>query len=162
MTRRKNRPASSTSLVLVVDDNPEIRELLTQYLIRSGLIAVPVPNGAHAAIMCETLKPDLILVDLVQPDLEALALIERLKAQRGRTPLVVISAWLDSDRDALCRAAGADDVLPKPLDLGDLGRTLSRLLRSRRSAGLDSRGRWRPDGGRPYLPQPASDPRPAP
>jgi DNA-binding response OmpR family regulator len=130
--RRRGQPISAANLVLVVGDHPEIRELLTQYLIRSGLIAVPVPDGAQAAIMCETLRPDLILVDLMLPDLDGLMLIRRLKAQYARAPLVVISARLNSGREVECRTAGADDVLPKPLNLRRLGRTLSRLLRSPR------------------------------
>jgi DNA-binding response OmpR family regulator len=128
--RRRGEPMSSTNVVVVVNDHPELRELLTRYVIRSGLIAVPVPDGAQAAIMCETLKPDLILVDLMLPHFDGLALIGRLRAQCAGTPLVVIASRLDSDRDAQCRTAGADDVLPKPLDLTHLGRTLSRLLHS--------------------------------
>jgi DNA-binding response OmpR family regulator len=114
---------------MLVDEHAEVRELLAQYLIMHGLIPMPVPDGAHALVVGETLVPDAVLFDLPLPDTEGLALIGHIKAQHPSTPLVVISGWHKPEGDALCRARGADDVLPKPIDLKRLGQTLTRLLR---------------------------------
>jgi DNA-binding response OmpR family regulator len=120
---------SATKMVLIVDDNAEIRELFTQFLIRKNLIPIPVPDGAHAQVVCAALAPDAVLLDLVLPDTDGLALIHHIKAQRPATPLVIISGWLDDDLEARCREEGADDVLPKPINLNRLGQILARLLR---------------------------------
>lgn len=125
---------SPLKIVLLVDEHAEIREILTQYLVRQGLIPMPVPDGAHALVVGETLVPDAVLCDLALPDTEGIALIGRIKAQHPGTPLIVISGWLEAKGDRLCRAKGADDVLPKPIDLKRLGQTLARLLRVSRGA----------------------------
>jgi CheY-like chemotaxis protein len=117
-------------MVLVVDDEAEIREILAQYLIRIGLIPIPVPNGAHAQVVCKTLAPDAVLLDLGRLDTDRLALIRQIKTQRPGTPVVVMmSGLLDGKREAQCRAEGADALLPKPIDLKHLGQVLARLLR---------------------------------
>jgi DNA-binding response OmpR family regulator len=115
-------------MVLVVEGEPEIRELLTVYLIRQSLISIPVPDGAHALVVCKTLAPDAVLLDLELIDTDSVALILQLKRQRPGTPLVVIAGALDTERETQCRAEGADDVLPKPIDLKRLGQILARLL----------------------------------
>jgi DNA-binding response OmpR family regulator len=116
-------------MVLVVDDNAEIRDFLTQFLLRKDFIPIPVPDGAHAQVVCGALAPDAVLLDLVLPDTDGLALIRHIKAQRPDTSLVIISGWLDDELKARCREEGADDVLTKPINLNRLAQILVRLLR---------------------------------
>jgi two-component system nitrogen regulation response regulator GlnG len=127
---------TTIKMVQVVVERAEIREILTQYLVRQGLISIPVSDGAHAQVVCETVAPDAVLLDLALPNPGSLALIAHIKARHPGVPLVVISGLLEGERAAQCRAKGADDVLPKPIDLTRLGQILARLL------GL-------PHGGRP-------------
>jgi CheY-like chemotaxis protein len=116
-------------MVLVVDDRVEVRELLVQFLQSLGFIAVPAHDGASAEVICETLRPDLILLDLVLPDVDGTGLIQRFKQQRPDTSVVVISGNVTDEWDRLCRSLGADEVLQKPINLKDLERVLLRLLR---------------------------------
>jgi DNA-binding response OmpR family regulator len=112
--------------VLVVSESAEIRETLTHYLIRQDLIAMPAHNGAQALAVCETVLPHAVLVDVALPDLERLALIGHVKAQRPRSALVVVfSDSAGEGREAQRRANDADYVLPKPIELEALGRILA-------------------------------------
>lgn len=127
---RASYPGRSTiRIVLLVAEDPEIREALTHYLIRQDLIPMPVPNAAQALVVCETVAPDVVLLDLELPHPESLALIRHIKAQLPETQLVVIAAA--GERGARCRATSADDVLPRPINLERLGQILVRRLQLR-------------------------------
>lgn len=119
---------STIKIVLLVGEDAEIREILTHYLIRQDLIPMPVPNAAQALVVCETVAPDVVLLDLALPDPESLALIGHIKARRPGIPLVVISGSPVAEWEARCRAKGADDVLPRPIHLERLGQILARRL----------------------------------
>jgi len=120
-----------TKVILVVDDCAEIRDLLTQFLRGDGFVVIPVPDGASALVLAEKLHLDLMLLDLMLEDGNAINIIPDLKQRLPTTPLVIVSGYLSTETEKRCRDLGADDVVSKPINLKDLQATIFRLLRLR-------------------------------
>ncbi|MDO9412066.1 MAG: adenylate/guanylate cyclase domain-containing protein [Pseudolabrys sp.] len=104
--------------ILVVDDNASNRDVLERRLVREGHRIVTAENGAIALALCEEQDFDLILLDLIMPEIGGYEVLQRLKAsERNRhIPVIVISALDEIDSIIRCIEAGAEDYLPKPFD----------------------------------------------
>ncbi len=130
----RERPRE-TGRILVVDDNASNRGLLLRRLEREGHEAVEARSGRQALKLLEGEEVDLILLDLMMPDMNGLQVLERLKAHerlRG-IPVIMISGLQDTASVVRCIEAGAEDYLPKPCD--------QVLLRARINACLE-RKHW--------------------
>jgi CheY-like chemotaxis protein len=103
--------------VLVVDDDPSIRELLSTALEDDGYEVVPARNGEDALSVCERWRPDVIVLDLMMPVMDGWTFAKRLH-ETDDIPIVVLSAANDLERHA--KALGATDVVGKPFDLDQL------------------------------------------
>lgn len=105
--------------VLVVDDDPEIRETLKEFLTSEGFRVRCAESAFDAIAMLCAEAPDVILLDLKLPDLEGHFVISRVCANSEwfDVPIIVISACADQDNRALAKALGARDYLMKPFDL---------------------------------------------
>jgi len=104
--------------VLVVDDEAGNRDLLARRLQREGY-AVVAAGGGHEALAVVAREPvDVVLLDVMMPDLDGLAVLERLKADAATrdVPVIMISALDDLRAIAQCIEAGALDYLPKPFE----------------------------------------------
>ncbi len=114
---RRPRPITSGSL-LIVDDNAENRDILTLLLERQGYTVASAINGQQALSMAEQEPFDLILLDMVMPDMDGYAVLQHLKSSETlRTiPVIVVSALDDLDRTVHCIELGAEDYLGKPFD----------------------------------------------
>jgi DNA-binding response OmpR family regulator len=117
---------------LVVDDERDFRHLMSMFLARSGLpIDVEaVVNGAEALRHIETIVPDLILLDVMMPEMDGIECCRRLRAdQRTRDVPVLMLTALDEAADRTRGfLAGADDYLAKPFDRGELLARVRRIL----------------------------------
>ena len=125
-------PAPSR-LVLLVEDQPDLRGLLSDYLLSRGLVPVPAGGSAHAEVVCQALAPDVVLIDLPLLDGDGAALIRHIKARRPEVAIVVCTRP-DPEREARYRSEGADEIVGRPLDLMALDRTLGRLAPWQRPA----------------------------
>jgi class 3 adenylate cyclase/ActR/RegA family two-component response regulator len=125
-----------TGRILVVDDNASNRGLLLRRLEREGHQVVEARSGRQALQILDTEEVDLILLDLMMPDMNGLQVLERLKGnERLRDiPVIMISGLQETGSVIRCIEAGAEDYLPKPFD--------QVLLRARIHACLE-RKRWR-------------------
>ena len=134
-----------TGRILVVDDNASNRGLLLRRLEREGHQAIEARSGRQALQILDTEEIDLILLDLMMPDMNGLQVLERLKGnERLRDiPVIMISGLQETDSVIRCIGAGAEDYLPKPFD--------QVLLRARINACVE-RKRWH-DRERGYLAQ---------
>jgi adenylate cyclase len=104
--------------ILVVDDNASNRDLLGRQLARAGH-TVADAEGGHAALAKAAAEPfDLILLDMMMPDISGYEVLQRLKAQPSTVdvPVIMISALDDLDSVMRCIEAGAVDYLRKPFD----------------------------------------------
>ncbi len=121
---------SEGALVLVVDDEIQIRRFLRISLEANGYAVEEAENGQEAVIKAARLRPDLIILDLGLPDLDGLDVIKRLR-EWSQVPVIILSVR-DADRDKVALLdAGADDYLTKPFSVDEL---LARMRTAQRHA----------------------------
>ena len=127
-------PAPATDRVLLVDDDREIRELVTAYLGKNGVRVVGVPTGRHMHAALEKDGPfDLIVLDVMLPGDDGLALCRDLRAGRHHaTPILMLTARGDETDRILGLEMGADDYLAKPFSPRELLARLRAVLRRTR------------------------------
>jgi adenylate cyclase len=104
--------------ILVVDDNESNRDLLARQLTRDGHTIALAANGTEALELVGSRPFDLVLLDLMMPDISGYEVLLRLKAEPGTRdiPVIMISALDEMDSIVRCIEAGAIDYLPKPFD----------------------------------------------
>ncbi len=117
--------------ILVVDDTPENLEIMTMRLQRHGYDIVTAIDGEDALEKVRTLLPDLILLDIMMPKLDGIAVTKRLKADTSLPfiPIVLLTAKADSKDMIEGLDAGGDDYLTKPVDHGPLVARVRSMLR---------------------------------
>jgi class 3 adenylate cyclase len=136
-------PPHETGRILVVDDNASNRDLLFRRLSHDGHQVARADSGGRALEIVQVESFDLILLDLLMPDLNGFQVLQRLKADERLhdVPVIMISGLQEVDSAIRCIEAGAEDFLTKPFN--------PVLLRARISACLE-RKRWR-DRERRYI-----------
>ena len=125
------REAAQSSRILIVDDNASNRDVLERRLVREGHQVATATNGATALELVVGEKFDLILLDLIMPEMSGFEVLRRLKASEhtSHIPVIVISALDELDSVVRCIEAGAEDYLTKPFN--------PILLRARIGASLE-------------------------
>jgi signal transduction histidine kinase len=138
--------------VLVVDDVLENRAVLVAALEGAGFDVHQAGNGLTGVASAQSLRPDIILMDLVMPDMDGIQAIQRLRTLPGFavTPIVAVSASATPEVEARTLAAGANAFVAKPVNLKALMQVVSSQLRA---AGADSAPMAR--GGQPAVLTPA-------
>ena len=117
--------------ILIVDDDRDIRELLTAYLVKNGLRATAVPTGRHMRMALETSGPfDLVILDLMLPGEDGIALCRDLRAGKHKAlPILMLTARNDEADRILGLEMGADDYLAKPFAARELLARIRSVLR---------------------------------
>ena len=107
-----------TGTVLVVDDNEVNRDMLSRRLERQGHTVRLAGNGRHALAMLQSEPVDLVLLDILMPELDGFETLKQLKANDAlrHTPVIMLSALDELDSVVRCIEAGAEDYLPKPFN----------------------------------------------
>jgi DNA-binding response OmpR family regulator len=127
-------PTDGSATVLVVDDDRTVAEVVVTYLERAGLRAVHVGDGASALATFDAESPDLVVLDLMLPDLDGLEVCRRLRV-RSHVPVIMLTALGDEVDRVLGLEVGADDYVTKPFSPRELVlRVQSVLRRSARNA----------------------------
>ncbi len=120
MKRSERRGQKLDSQVLVVDDEPDIRELLELTLIKMGLGVVAVESISAAKERLEKDRFALCLTDMRLPDGEGLELVRHIAGMRGDLPVAVITAYGSAENAVAALKAGAFDYVSKPVGLEQL------------------------------------------
>lgn len=119
--------------ILVVDDDPSIREILSIQLTRLGYVVTTAGDGLEAVSAFETAAPDAILMDLMMPRLDGLASCQKIRAVEKktgakRTPVLFLTAR-DSTHDKTSAAlSGGDQFVPKPVSIQELSERLEAVF----------------------------------
>ena len=111
--------------VLVVDDDPDIRDLLVSVLIDDGYEAMSAKNGRDALAVLDRWPADVVVLDLMMPVMDGWTFAERMR-EKWSIPIVVLSAAGDLARQAT--RVGAADVVPKPFDIEMLLPRIARVV----------------------------------
>jgi CheY-like chemotaxis protein len=117
--------------VLVVDDFPDGRELVAEYLAFRGFVVHVACDGAEALVIARKVRPEIVLMDLSMPGIDGWQAARTLKndpATQAITVIAVTAHALEAETEA-ARAAGCDGVICKPFDLATLADALPRVLK---------------------------------
>src|SRR2546421_10975723 len=127
--------------VLVVDDEPNIRELVQVALKFHGCAVSTAAGGMDAIRQAEALRPDLIVLDVVMPDLDGFEVCRRLRAMGNEVPVIFLTARDTSSDTVTGLALGGDDYVTKPFSVEALvARVRAVLRRTTRAPGGDGPG----------------------
>jgi two-component system, OmpR family, response regulator ResD len=114
--------------ILVVDDEPNIREVVGLYLRRDGHEVVSATDGEEALEAFGESEPDLVVLDLMLPKLSGLEVCRRMRAQR-RVPLIMLTARGEEEERVVGLSLGADDYVVKPFSPRELAARVAAVLR---------------------------------
>lgn len=125
-----DRKRYRTPRILVVDDHPDTRSILTEVLLNRGFRVETAENAVEAIEKASGWKPDVAILDLALPGIDGFSLTARLKAAEPTRdlPLVAYTAYTDPETLERAKRTGCARVLTKPTPSGDLVATLKHLL----------------------------------
>mgnify|MGYP000784824728 CR=1 FL=1 len=124
---------SAPSLILIVDDETKIRRIVASNLERAGYDVISAADGMHALEILELQypKPALVLMDVMMPELDGLSATRAIRGMDrpdAQLPIIAMTANLFEEDVAACLAAGMDAHIPKPLEAGQMIRTIAEWL----------------------------------
>src|SRR5436190_16348794 len=133
-----NNHAAPTHRVLVVDDEPNIVDVVSMALRYQGFDVHGAGTGAEAIAAVSSFRPHLIVLDVMLPDMEGFDVAERLGAQRARVPIVYLTARDATEDKIRGLTLGGDDYVTKPFSLEELIARIRSILRRSGLAEADS------------------------
>jgi CheY-like chemotaxis protein len=118
---------SGTSRILVIDDNPRFVELLTRYLTNHAYVIVAASNGADGLRMAQEVQPDVIILDVMMPEVDGWELLQRIRMnpQLEHIPILVCSVFYDPE---LAQSLGASMSIVKPVSQDQILTALDQLI----------------------------------
>ena len=117
-----NKVATRKS-ILLVDDDPDVREYLAEMLDHYHYDVITAENGQEALAMFSTHHPELIITDILMPDIEGFELIRRIRSSDQNIPIIAISGYnigYGKTYLSAARKLGADEILNKPFSSEEL------------------------------------------
>ena len=122
-----------TFKLLIIDDNKEILDALCEFLSKKKYDISPANNGLEGLKYLEKEKQgfDVVITDLIMPDISGVALISIIKKKYPDTLVIAITGWGEHP-EALATEAEADLVMEKPFELSELEKSLKKLLSSKK------------------------------
>jgi len=125
--------------LLLVDDEENLRSMLEAALRHTGFEVHPVASGRQALDAIDTVKPDLVVLDVMLPDLDGFEVCQRLRSSGNRTPVLFLTARDATDDKVRGLTMGGDDYLAKPFSLDELVARIGAVLRRTGSEKSDAR-----------------------
>jgi DNA-binding response OmpR family regulator len=114
--------------ILVVDDKASVRALVRDYLTEEGFRVATAANGHDALFVARHEKPDLILLDIMMPEMSGYEFIRAHRKERN-TPIILVTAKLEESDKVLGLELGADDYVTKPFGMRELVARIRAVLR---------------------------------
>jgi len=119
--------------LLVVDDEPNIRELLSASLRYAGFEVATAPDGQQALAVAEQFRPDLLVLDVMMPGLDGFGVVRRLRQNGMHTPVLFLTARDAGEDKVTGLTLGADDYVTKPFSLDEVLARIRAVLRRSQS-----------------------------
>jgi DNA-binding response OmpR family regulator len=117
--------------LLIVDDEPATVQMIETFIQIKGYTSASAYSGTDGLAMLELDKPDLVILDLMMPDMEGFEVCKRMRASETfkATPILIISARTDQEAFDKASASGANGYLTKPFQLPALLAEIERLVK---------------------------------
>ena len=134
-TQGAGERAQPEARLLVVDDEPNILELLATSLRFAGFEVATATNGREALAEARRSRPDLVVLDVMMPDMDGFAVVRRMRGEGSTAPVVFLTA-LDATEDKVTGlTVGGDDYVTKPFSLEEIVARIRAVLRRTSAAG---------------------------
>jgi len=114
--------------VLIVEDDPNIRELLQLYLEKDGYAVTVASDGGQGLDKFRAIKPNLVLLDVMMPVMDGWAVCKAIRAE-STTPVIMLTAKGETDDKVMGLKTGADDYITKPFEMKELLARVEAVLR---------------------------------
>lgn len=116
--------------ILVIEDNPALRENTAELLELSNYQVLTAPNGLQGVELALAHEPDLIICDIMMPELDGFGVLQRLQnsTKCSQTPFIFLTAKTEKVEIQTGLARGADEYIPKPFDDTELLNAVERQL----------------------------------
>lgn len=115
--------------MVIVEDDRTLAAVVASYLERAGHDARPVHDGASALILVDEVRPDLVLLDVMLPELDGLTVCARIRDQHPHVPVIMLTALGEVDDRIAGLEVGADDYVTKPFSPRELMLRIESVLR---------------------------------
>lgn len=122
-------PTTPEARLVVVDDEPNIRELLSTSLRFAGFEVHAAADGAGALQLVRDLEPDLVVLDVMLPDMDGFQVTHRMRATGRHTPVLFLTAKDDTQDKVQGLTVGGDDYVTKPFSLEEVVARIRAVLR---------------------------------
>jgi two-component system OmpR family response regulator len=123
--------------VLIVDDEPNIRDLLSTSLRFAGFSVHAVANGADAVHAAEKGEPDIILLDVMLPDMNGFSVTKKLRSMGINAPVLFLTARDETEDKITGLTVGGDDYMTKPFSLDEIVARINAILRRTKAAEVE-------------------------
>ena len=118
-------------LILVVDDEPDIRELIKDILEDEAYRVITASNGEEARLIFTQKQPQLVLLDIWMPDVDGISLLKEFKQQNTGVTIVMMSGHGTIETAVEATRSGASDFIEKPLSMAKLLRAVELAIENR-------------------------------
>ncbi len=116
--------------IIIIDDDPDIIDMLCMFFRSNNMQAVGVRNGAEGLDLIASFKPDIIILDLIMPGIDGMSFMEKVHAGNQLSPPIIMLTEKNSLEDKITGlSAGADDYISKPFSLEELLARVKAVLR---------------------------------
>ncbi len=114
--------------VLIVDDSGLNRQILIEFLKTKDFTISEAVDGKEALARISIQKPDIMLLDLIMPEMDGFEVMDNLKKSGIKIPIIVITAYIKENTYARCKELGAAGFLNKPIKMQELFKIMSEIL----------------------------------
>lgn len=115
--------------ILIVDDEPDIRLLLSWYVEKEGFVSLKAENGRQALELIDRYHPDAIISDVMMPEMDGMELLQQIKNREIEIPVIMITAYGTIDRAVYAMRLGAADFITKPINPDYLMQVIDRVFK---------------------------------
>ena len=113
------------AVVMVIDDEPEVRQMMEHFLTERGYEVRIAENGRLGLAALDTFTPDVVLLDMHMPELDGLETLKRIAARAPSLPVIMVTVNDDVETTARLLQLGAADYVPKPFNLDYLEQAIN-------------------------------------